>query len=110
MNKFTKTPVNTVWFCAIGASGLGLLVFSGTQAMNAVFSISITALYIAYSIPIAARWIWRKENGWTPGAFSLGAIVGVLIGSSFRRQMTHRQCEIGRADLARSSPSPGWRA
>jgi hypothetical protein len=56
--------------CAIDQ--VGALVFAGTQAINAVSSISITALYVAYSIPIGARWIWRKENGWTPGAFSLG--------------------------------------
>jgi amino acid transporter len=76
MNRSTKTPVNTVWFCAVGSILLGALVFAGTQAINAVFSISITALYLAYSIPIAARWIWRKDNGWTPGAFSLGAWSG----------------------------------
>lgn len=72
INKFTKTPVNTVWFCAAGSISLGALVFAGTQAINAVFSISITAQYVAFSIPIAVRWIWRKENGWTPGVFSLG--------------------------------------
>src|SRR6266849_8323990 len=55
MNKFTRTPVNTVWFCAAGAISLGSLVFAGTQAINAVFSISITAQYVAYSIPIAVR-------------------------------------------------------
>jgi amino acid transporter len=75
MNGYTKTPVNTVWFCASGAVALGALVFAGAQAVNAVFAISVTALYVAYSIPIAARWIWRKENGWKHGPFSLGAWV-----------------------------------
>jgi amino acid transporter len=84
MNKFTKTPVNTVWFCAAGSISLGALVFAGTQAINAVFSISITAQYVAFSIPIAVRWIWRKENGWTPGAFSLGAWVSAFIISNLR--------------------------
>ncbi|KAI0275985.1 amino acid/polyamine transporter I [Russula aff. rugulosa BPL654] len=83
MNKFTKTPVNTVWFCAAGSISLGALVFAGTQAINAVFSISITAQYVAFSIPIAVRWIWRKENGWTPGVFSLGAWVSALVISNF---------------------------
>jgi amino acid transporter len=78
MNSFTKTPVNTVLFCAAGSIALGALVFAGTQAVNAVFSISNIAQYIAYSIPIAARWIWRKENGWTPGPFSLGAWVSAV--------------------------------
>jgi amino acid transporter len=78
MNSLTKTPVNTVLFCAAGSIALGALVFAGTQAVNAVFAISITAQYFAYSIPIAARWIWRKENGWTPGPFSLGAWVSAF--------------------------------
>jgi len=51
-------------------------VFAGTQAINAVFAVSITAQYVAYSIPISARWIWRKENGWKPGVYSLGAWSG----------------------------------
>jgi len=72
MNEYTKTPVNTVWFTAIFALLFGLLSFAGSQAINAVFSISITSLYIAYGIPIAARWIWHKENGWKDGPFSLG--------------------------------------
>jgi amino acid transporter len=70
MNSFTKTPVNTVWFCAAGSIALGALAFAGPQA--------ITASYVAYSIPIAARWIWRKENGWKPGPFSLGAWVSAF--------------------------------
>jgi len=77
MNGYTKTPVNSVWFCAFGAIALGALVFAGTQAVDAVFAISVTALYVAYSIAISARWIWRKENGWTPGPFSLGAWSGL---------------------------------
>ena len=72
MNRFTKTPINTVWFVAAGSIGLGALVFAGQQAVNAVFSISNAAQNLAYTIPIAARWVWRNENGWTPGPFSLG--------------------------------------
>ncbi|KAI9439462.1 APC amino acid permease [Russula earlei] len=77
MSSFTKTPVNTVWFTATGSILLGTLALLGTQAITPVFAISIAASYIAYSIPIAARWIWRKENGWTPGAFSLGSWSGL---------------------------------
>ncbi|KAI0310735.1 amino acid transporter [Amylostereum chailletii] len=72
MNSYTKTPVNTVWFTAIAALLLGCLAFAGSQATNAVFAISVTGLYVAYAIPIAARWIWRKENNFKPGPFSLG--------------------------------------
>jgi amino acid transporter len=79
MNSYTKTPVNTVWFDAIGALVLGLLAFAGTQAINAVFAISIVALYIAYSIPIAARFL--GDNDFKPGPFTLGVFVSMVFSS-----------------------------
>ncbi|KAF9463304.1 amino acid transporter [Collybia nuda] len=82
MNGYTKTPVNTVWYDAILALVLGLLVFAGDQAINAVFTISITGLYIAYAIPISARFL--GTNNFKPGPFTLGifsfpvALISVL--------------------------------
>ncbi|KAL5510966.1 hypothetical protein ACEPAG_3685 [Sanghuangporus baumii] len=82
MNSYTRTPVNTVWFSAICAVLLGLLVFAGDQAINAVFSISVTASYIAYAVPIVARFAF--DNEFRPGPFNLGwfsfpcAIISVL--------------------------------
>ncbi|TCD69005.1 GABA-specific high-affinity permease [Steccherinum ochraceum] len=70
MNGFTKTPVNTVWFVCVWAVILGLLVFAGDSAINAIFSLSITALYVAYSIPIAARFL--GNNTFEPGPFTMG--------------------------------------
>ncbi|KAF8064170.1 APC amino acid permease [Lyophyllum atratum] len=70
MNGYTKTPVNTVVFDGIFALLLGLLVFAGNQAINAVFGISIVGLYIAYAIPISARFV--GTNDFQPGPFSLG--------------------------------------
>jgi len=62
--------VNTVWFDAILAILLGCLVFAGPQAINAVFALSVTALYVAYAIPITARLL--SKNKFKPGPFSLG--------------------------------------
>jgi Amino acid permease len=73
MNGYTKTPVNTVFFDAGLALALGLLAFAGTQAVNAVFAISVNGLYIAYSIPIAARFL--GDNNFKPGPFNLGIFV-----------------------------------
>ena len=70
MNGYTKTPVNTVWFCCILSISLGLLVFAGEQAIAAVFVLSVVGLYIASAIPIAARFIF--ENDYKPGPFDLG--------------------------------------
>lgn len=70
MNRYTGTPVNTVVFDGVLALLLGLLVFAGNQAINAIFGISIVGLYIAYAIPIAARFM--GTNSFEPGPFSLG--------------------------------------
>ncbi|KAL0952584.1 hypothetical protein HGRIS_006840 [Hohenbuehelia grisea] len=82
MNSFTKTPVNTVWFDAIFSAMLGLLVFAGDQAIDAIFELSVVASYTAYAIPVVARFL--GDNDFTPGPFSLGifslpvAIIAVL--------------------------------
>jgi amino acid transporter len=73
MSKFTKTPVNTVLFDAFFSLLLGLLAFAGPQAINAVFAISVTALYVAYAIPIVARFV--GDNDFQPGPFTLGVFV-----------------------------------
>ncbi|KAH9477066.1 putative amino-acid permease C11D3.08c [Psilocybe cubensis] len=72
MNSFTKTPVNTVWYDAILSLALGLLVFAGDQAINAVFALSVVGLYYAYAVPIAARFIF--ENNFKPGPFYCGVL------------------------------------
>ncbi|KAL1938951.1 hypothetical protein VTO73DRAFT_11104 [Trametes versicolor] len=82
MNSFTKTPVNTVWFVAASSIALGLLAFAGDSAINAIFSMSVVALYVAYAIPIAARFL--GDNDFAPGPFTLGrfsapvAVIAVL--------------------------------
>ncbi|CAE6413567.1 unnamed protein product [Rhizoctonia solani] len=72
MNPYTKTPVNTVWFSVFIAALLGLLAFAGEAAIAAVFSLSVIGLYIAYSIPIGARFLFKGHN-YKPGPFDLGA-------------------------------------
>ncbi|KAH8823842.1 APC amino acid permease [Flagelloscypha sp. PMI_526] len=79
MNSYTQTPVNTVFFSAAWALLLGLLAFAGDAAINSVFSVSINGTYVAYAIPIAARFL--GENDFTPGPFTLGKLglpVGII--------------------------------
>ncbi|KAI6152263.1 amino acid/polyamine transporter I [Pisolithus tinctorius] len=70
VNKSTSTPVNAVWFVVISAILLGLLAFAGTQAIDAIFPLAINAIYIAYSITIAARWL--GDSDFKRGPFHLG--------------------------------------
>jgi hypothetical protein len=85
MSKTTGTPVNTVVFDAFFSLVVGLLVFAGPQAINAVFAISVTALYIAYAIPIVAR--FTGKNDFKPGPFSLGVFVRIEFQNSLN--LTH---------------------
>ncbi|KAF8525176.1 amino acid/polyamine transporter I [Hysterangium stoloniferum] len=71
INRYTKTPVNTVWFVAVLAAFLGLLSFAGPSATNALFALSITGNNIAYTIPVVARFIYSRHT-FQRGPFSLG--------------------------------------
>jgi len=70
MKSYTKTPVNTVYFCCIFSILLGLLVSAGQQATGADFALSVVGPYVAYVIPIAARFVFG--NDYKPGPFDLG--------------------------------------
>jgi len=66
----SHSPVRCVWFTVFVSLLLGLLAFAGTNAIGAVFSLVVTAQYLAYSIPISARFLGGKEL--KCGPFSLG--------------------------------------
>ncbi|KAI6130304.1 amino acid/polyamine transporter I [Pisolithus croceorrhizus] len=72
VNKSASAPVNAVWFAVICAILLGLLAFAGTQAISAIFPLAINALYTAYSITIAARWL--GNSNFRRGPFHLGIL------------------------------------
>ncbi|KAG2091024.1 amino acid/polyamine transporter I [Suillus discolor] len=72
INRYTGTPVNTVWFDTICALAIGLLSFVSTEAIDAVFTISVTASYIAYITPITTRFAFK--NDFKPGPFHLGKL------------------------------------
>ncbi|KIK32436.1 hypothetical protein CY34DRAFT_19056 [Suillus luteus UH-Slu-Lm8-n1] len=72
INRHTGTPVNTVWFDAVCVLAIGLLSFVSTQAINAVFSIAVTASYIAFITPITTRFAFK--NNFKPGPFYLGRL------------------------------------
>jgi len=72
INRYTGTPVNTVWFGAIFIMVIGLLAFVSSQAIDAVFTIATTASYISYITPITCRFAFK--NDFTPGPFNLGKL------------------------------------
>ncbi len=68
-----------MWFGACLAFLLGILAFAGENAIGAVFSLFITGQYVAYSIPMAARFLGGQTV--KPGPFRLGLLVSHFIGS-----------------------------
>jgi amino acid transporter len=55
VNKYTKTPVNAVWFnCVVGIL-LCCLIFAGEVAILAIFSVGAIACFVAFTIPISMR-------------------------------------------------------
>jgi len=70
VNKHTLSPVNAVWVTAFLSLLLALLAFAGPAAIGAVFSLAVIGQYLAYSIPITARFVGGQP--FTPGPFNLG--------------------------------------
>ena len=74
VNKHTSTPVNAVWFnTAIGICLL-CLIFGGSVAIGAIFSVGAIAAYVAFTIPIFIKTFFvgdRFRRGpWHLGKFS----------------------------------------
>lgn len=80
VNPYTHTPVVCVWFCALGAMLLGLFSFASPAAITSVFTMAVVCQYLAYSIPILARF-WGGAS-FRPGPFSLGSYVSPCTVSS----------------------------
>lgn len=84
VNPHTLTPVNAVWFnCAIGIILL-LLIFGGSIAIGAIFSVGAIAAYVAFTIPIFIR-VFLVGNRFRRGPWHLGKFskpIGAL-GCSF---------------------------
>ncbi|KAI0264835.1 APC amino acid permease [Gloeopeniophorella convolvens] len=72
VNKHTHTPIHAVWFSASIALLFGLLSFAGAAAVGAIFSLGVAGQYLAFLIPISARWLGK--NDFKPGRFHLGVL------------------------------------
>lgn len=61
VNTHSKTPVNAVWANYIIRIVLFFLVFN-TGALNAIFSVSATAAYIAFITPVIIIVFYNRKN------------------------------------------------
>ena len=70
INPRTRTPTNSIWFCATFAFILGIPYLWSQVAYAAVTSIAVIGLYIAYVIPTLLRRL--QGSSWEGGPWSLG--------------------------------------
>ncbi|KAG8530666.1 uncharacterized protein KY384_004021 [Bacidia gigantensis] len=71
VNRHTRTPVNAVWFNAVIGILLTLLIFGGSVAVSALFSIGAVAAFVAFTIPIFIR-VFLVGDRFRPGPWNLG--------------------------------------
>jgi amino acid transporter len=71
VNTYTLTPVNAVWFNSCIGSLLLLLMFGGTAAIGAIFSVGAIAAYVAFTIPIFIR-VFFVGDRFRAGPWHLG--------------------------------------
>lgn len=93
VNKYTHTPVNAVWFNTSVGCVLLLLIFGGSLAIGAIFSIGAIAAYVAFTTPIFIR-VFFVGNRFRPGPWNLGRFsipIGV-VASSFVALMVPILC------------------
>jgi amino acid permease (GABA permease) len=70
INKRTGTPTNSIWFAAVFAFVLGIPYLKSAVAYNAIVSIAVIGLYIAYIIPIFLR--LKAKDNFEIGPWNLG--------------------------------------
>jgi amino acid transporter len=70
VNKRTRTPTNAIWLAAVGAFILGLPYLWNYTAYQAVTSIAVIGLYIAYVLPTFLR--LRQGEEFVRGPWHLG--------------------------------------
>ncbi|THX88538.1 amino acid transporter [Aureobasidium pullulans] len=71
VNQRTKTPVNAVWFNTSVGCLMLLLIFGGSLAAGAMFSIGAIAAFVAFTTPIFIR-VFFVGNRFRPGPWNLG--------------------------------------
>ncbi|TWE12197.1 amino acid permease [Rudaeicoccus suwonensis] len=69
VNPRTGTPTNSIWLCVVCSIALTIPAYWNTTAFNAVVSIAVIGLYIAYTIPIFLR---RMNPSFRVGRWHLG--------------------------------------
>lgn len=93
VNTVTKTPVNAVWFNTVLGCVMLLLIFGGSLAAGALFSIGAIAAFVAFTTPIFIR-VCFVRGTFRPGPWNLGrwSIPVGVVASAFTALMVPILC------------------
>jgi amino acid transporter len=115
VNRYTKTPVNAVWFVTTIGALLGLLMFASPIAIGAVFSIAAIAQYTAFIIPIAIK-LFVVGDKFRPGEFvapsiqlhflAFSSFHWILVGGEERSLERKKQCSYQLFSFRVANPPP----
>ena len=74
VNRYTKTPIWSVWLVVGIAILMGCLDWASTIASQAIFSMCALALDLSYTIPVIGRRLFehRPDVNFKPGPFYMG--------------------------------------
>jgi amino acid transporter len=74
MNKYTQTPLYSVWIVVLFCCILNLIALGSAQTINGIFGVTAPAMDLSYVAVIAARMYFAKEKPVKAGPFRLGRL------------------------------------
>ncbi|KAK5249244.1 polyamine transporter tpo5, partial [Exophiala xenobiotica] len=72
MNKYTQTPVFSVWAVVIVCCCLNLIALGSVQTINGIFGVTAPAMDLSYIAVIAGRLYYENKHPIAKGPFQLG--------------------------------------
>ena len=72
MNRYTQTPLYSVWAVVLFCCLLNLIALGSTQTINGIFGVTAPAMDLSYIAVIAARLFYSKKYPIAKGPFTLG--------------------------------------
>ena len=105
VNRYTRTPVNAVWFVLGLAALLGLLMFASPVAIGAVFSIGAIAQYMAFIFPVALK-LFVVGDKFRPGEFGCRFLQTEFISTRQSLTLLPQAHGTSAASASPSAPSP----
>ncbi|KAI0129112.1 amino acid permease [Xylariales sp. AK1849] len=74
MNKYTQTPLYSVWVVVIACCLMNLIGLGSIQTINGIYGVTAPAQDISYIAVIAARMYYDKQHPIAKGPFRLGRL------------------------------------